>query len=165
MDGYSLRPLTVADAALVGRQRAAMCQDVGQLEAGELPRMAALTEPIVRALLEQSSYFGFAACLREEPARVVGGAGVLLQPRWPWMREGMTTPATTQGLIINVYVEPAHRRRGLARALMLALEAECADRGVTRLTLHASGMGRSLYESLGYAPTNEMELLGPPSRR
>jgi len=165
MDGYSLRPLTPADAALVGWQRAAMCRDIGLLDEEELPRMAALTEPIVQTLLEQSSYFGFAAFPQEEPTRVVGGAGVLQRLRWPWVLEGKATTATTQGIIINVYVEPAHRRRGLARALILALEAECAARGVAKLTLHASGMGRPLYESLGYEPTNEMELPGRPRCR
>jgi GNAT superfamily N-acetyltransferase len=34
----------------------------------------------------------------------------------------------------------------------------CRDRGIRRLTLHASGEGRPLYERFGFRPTNEMRL-------
>lgn len=165
MTGYTLRPLTPADAGLVGRHRAAMLLGMGTLREAEAPRMVALAEAFVRGLLLDGSYVGFATAPERDPARVVGGAGVWLRPSWPWVRDGGVTPAGLSGLVLNVFVEPAHRRRGLARALMLAVEAACADRGVAKLTLHASDMGRPVYESLGYEPSNEMRLPGPPRRR
>jgi hypothetical protein len=35
----------------------------------------------------------------------------------------------------------------------------CRENGWPRLTLHASDMGRGLYEDLGFKPTNEMRLV------
>ncbi|HEY4724085.1 MAG TPA: GNAT family N-acetyltransferase, partial [Anaerolineae bacterium] len=58
----------------------------------------------------------------------------------------------------SVYTEPGYRRIGLARRILKAMIAECRMRGLPRLTLHASEMGRPLYESLGFADTNEMRL-------
>ena len=56
--------------------------------------------------------------------------------------------------ILNVAVVPAARRRGLARALMLELEARLAPKGVERITLEVRASNRAaiaLYEGLGYA--------------
>jgi GNAT superfamily N-acetyltransferase len=56
--------------------------------------------------------------------------------------------------VLNVYTHPDYRRRGLARRLMLAVEAWCREHGIPVLTLHASPDGQHLYESLGFGPTN-----------
>jgi GNAT superfamily N-acetyltransferase len=165
MTGYIIRPFERSDAATIGRQRAGMFHAMGQLDEVEMPRMAALTEPFVQALFDQAAFLGFAASSELAPNHPVGGAGVWLLPLWPNPMAGRSTDAAIQGLVLNVFVHPDHRRRGLARALMLALESACAERGVARLFLHASPDGRALYESLGYAPTNEMRLQGPPQRR
>ena len=58
----------------------------------------------------------------------------------------------------RVYTEPAYRRIGLARCILQAMIDECRARGLLRLTLHASDMGRQLYDALGFLPTNEMRL-------
>ena len=59
----------------------------------------------------------------------------------------------------SVYTEPDYRRSGLARRILKAMIAECRTRGLPRLTLHASEMGRPLYASLGFVDTNEMRLM------
>lgn len=65
-----------------------------------------------------------------------------------------------EGLVLNVYVDDAHRRRGIARRLMETLVAWAPGAGIVRLVLHASLDGRALYESLGFTASNEM--LFPP---
>jgi GNAT superfamily N-acetyltransferase len=165
MTGYSLRPFAVSDAPAIAWQRAAMFHAMGQLDDAEMPRMAEMTEPFVRTLFAQAAFLGFGASPDLDPSHLVGGAGVWLLPLWPRAIGGKSTDAATQGLILNVFVDRGHRRRGLARALMLAVEGESANRGIARLFLHASLDGRTLYESLGYEPTNEMCLRGPPNRR
>lgn len=62
--------------------------------------------------------------------------------------------------MLNVYVEPAWRRRGVAAALMRTLLEVLAERRIRRVVLHASEEGRRLYERLGFVQTNEMRL-GP----
>jgi ribosomal protein S18 acetylase RimI-like enzyme len=63
-----------------------------------------------------------------------------------------------EAIVLNVYVEPAWRRRGVADALMRAVLDALAARGIQRVVLHASDEGRRLYERLGFVPTNEMRL-------
>jgi ribosomal protein S18 acetylase RimI-like enzyme len=46
----------------------------------------------------------------------------------------------------------------VGEAVMRALLDALAARRVRRIVLHASDDGRSLYERLGFVPTNEMRL-------
>jgi len=59
---------------------------------------------------------------------------------------------------MNVYVEDTHRKTGLGRKLMSMAEDEFRRRGLSFATLHATKMGRPLYEDMGWAATNEMSL-------
>jgi GNAT superfamily N-acetyltransferase len=55
----------------------------------------------------------------------------------------------------RVYVEPAFRRRGLARVLVDALEADAAHAGIRTLELntgHEQPEALALYAALGYTP-------------
>lgn len=62
------------------------------------------------------------------------------------------------GYLWGVWVDAAHRSRGLGRALTeRGIEALRED-GCTHVVLHAAPMGRALYEDLGFTPTNEMRL-------
>ena len=67
-----------------------------------------------------------------------------------------------RGYILNMYVDPAHRRQGLAKHLVQLCLDESRRRGLRVATLHASDAGRPLYESFGFAPTNEMFYFHPP---
>lgn len=58
--------------------------------------------------------------------------------------------------MLNVFVEPAYRKRGLARELMVLADAEFARRGVSYAVLHATEKGGPLYRSLGWNGTTEM---------
>lgn len=58
-----------------------------------------------------------------------------------------------EGQIINVAVHPDARRRGIGRALMIAAEEHCKERGVVFLSLEvreSNIAARSLYSSLGW---------------
>jgi GNAT superfamily N-acetyltransferase len=65
-----------------------------------------------------------------------------------------------EGLVLNVYVERAWRRRGVARRLMQEIFAWASEAGIVRIVLHASADGRALYEALGFVDTNEMRYTG-----
>lgn len=55
-----------------------------------------------------------------------------------------------RGLISHVVVDPRHRRRGHARALVTDLLTWYADRGVARVELLATQESESLYRALGF---------------
>jgi GNAT superfamily N-acetyltransferase len=63
--------------------------------------------------------------------------------------------------VLNVYTEPAWRRRGVAEALMRQVIRWAESERLDRLVLHASDEGRPLYQRLGFAATNEMRFQGP----
>jgi ribosomal protein S18 acetylase RimI-like enzyme len=60
--------------------------------------------------------------------------------------------------ICNVYVKPEFRRKGIAKALTLHAVAWAGKHGCQVVRLRTSDMGRPLYASVGFEPSNEMEL-------
>lgn len=62
--------------------------------------------------------------------------------------------ALDEGEITNVATHPSQRRKGYAKAALLALTAEATRRGVRRLTLEvreSNTAAKALYESLGFS--------------
>ncbi|ADV66600.1 GNAT family N-acetyltransferase [Deinococcus maricopensis] len=147
-DGYTLRAATPDDASVIATQRERMFEDMG---APYGPGHTARFGPWVTDRLRSGTYLGF---LIDHAAQAVAGAGLMLLD-WP---PGHLDAATHRAYLLNVYVQPQHRARGLARALVHAATRETRARGLRVLTLHASDAGRPLYEHLGFEPTNEMRL-------
>ena len=149
---YRLRAACLDDAPLIAHHRVAMFRDMRILDAPEAGPLETASLEYLAAALSRGDYLGW---LVERAGRVVGGAGLSLRPVLP--RPGVLR-SSDEAYLMNVYVDPAHRRRGLARALVVAMLDWCRDGGVTRVTLHASDEGRPLYEAFGFASTNEMRL-------
>lgn len=129
-----------------------MWWDMGRRDEHALELMEEAARDYFPAALADGGYRGFLAI---DPAGgLIGGGGVVISA-WPGAL-GQRHPR--RAMILNMYVEPQHRRRGIARALMMAMIAWCRENGFTSVGLHASDEGRSLYENLGFMPTNEMSL-------
>src|SRR5712672_1895320 len=58
--------------------------------------------------------------------QVAGGGGITIIP-WP---PGPRYAGDRLAFVYNVYTEPAHRRRGLARLIMETIHAWCRDEGI-----------------------------------
>lgn len=56
-----------------------------------------------------------------------------------------------EGYIVNMYVEPGARRRGVGRSLLEACLAAAHESGLRRLLLYATESGEPLYVSVGFA--------------
>ena len=83
--------------------------------------------------------------LAEDGGRVVGVASLWIRPRLNW-----TTP---EAWLPDLYVDPAARRRGHARALLQACADEARAHGCHRLILesgHQRAEAHRLYESFGF---------------
>jgi GNAT superfamily N-acetyltransferase len=100
--------------------------------------------------LEDGRYFGFMA---EDAGAVVAGIGQVLLD---WPPHFLHPESALRGYVLNVYVEAACRGQGLAQKLMGRAEEAFRERGVMFEVLHASGMGRPLYERLGWMAMPEM---------
>ena len=64
-----------------------------------------------------------------------------------------------KGYISNMYTDPRYRHQGIATTILRALKAEAEKRGVKKIFISASKMGRGVYERFGFADAGEwMEL-------
>jgi ribosomal protein S18 acetylase RimI-like enzyme len=157
--GFRIREATVADVALLARHRAGMFRDMGRVKADWEPALVQATADYLGGAMPRGEYLGWVAESVSSPQEPVGGAGVQLRPILPRpLPTGAGIELGPEAIVLNVYVEPAWRRRGVGEALMQSLLSALAERKVTRIVLHASDDGRRLYERLGFVPTNEMRL-------
>ena len=149
---YSLRLATPDEADVLAHHRASMFRDMGEVDEAAAAIIENASVDHLAALIEAREYFGF---LAEHEGEVIGGGGV-------WLRPVLPRPGALQGAleayVLNVYVDPPHRRKGVARAIMEAILDWSRERKLARVVLHASKEGRSLYESLGFESTNEMRI-------
>lgn len=68
-------------------------------------------------------------------------------------------PSGVKAYIMNMYVRPEYRRRGIATRMLDLLVKDARSRGVVEITLEATDAGRPLYEKCGFIPMKrEMEL-------
>lgn len=152
-EGYSIRIAGLDDAAAIVEHRREMFRDMGRGDETRLAQMSAAFEPWLRGRMESGEYLAWMAVAAD--GSIAGGAGLWLMD-WP---PHVIGNGARRGNILNVYVRPESRRRGIARSLMeTALEWTRAN-GVDCVILHASDAGRALYESLGFTSTNEMRIV------
>ena len=128
-----------------------MFEDMGYTDGQALEVMRAVSTPLIGRGIEDGTYRGW---LVEASDGVVAGGGVILLQFQPHPVD----PRPQRAWVVNMFTEPEHRRRGLARLLMDAILTWCRAEDLRFLYLHASDEGRPLYESLGFVPTNEMLL-------
>ena len=144
------RRATEADAALISAHRRAMFEAMGGFDAGMLDTLRSRNEPWVARMISDGKYFGWIVYDSDRP---VASAGLLILD---WPPHPFDPAGETRGYLLNVFVEPGYRKRGLARALVDQCMAEAQRRGIRVVTLHASDAGRPLYQKLGFRSTNEM---------
>ncbi len=153
---YTIRPALVSDAAVIAHHRVAMFRDMGEVPTDELgAQLLRESTSALAALLGEGTYVGYLAVGADQD--VIGGAGVHVRSQLPRIScDGTYVAIRPAPLLVNVYTEPQWRRRGIARTLVVTLMRWASEQGVDQMVLHASNAGRALYESLGFAGTNEM---------
>lgn len=152
MPDFTIRPAVATDIDTLIRHRRMMWWDMGRRDETALEWSDAAARKYFSNAVPDGSYRGFLAV--NAVGEVLGGGGIVISP-WPGIFNQRTP---RRAMILNMYVEREHRRRGIARALMEAMIAWCREQDFARVGLHASDEGRPLYEKLGFKPTNEMNL-------
>jgi GNAT superfamily N-acetyltransferase len=146
------RPVTSGDLDLICDQRERMFRESNTPGRTEeiLTTQTAHFRFWLAPRLGDGSYFGY---IVEEAGKPVAGIGLMLID-WP---PGPSHPTSDKrGYVLNVFVEPSHRRQGLAAKLMELADRDFGARGANYAVLHSTRMGRPLYEKLGWSATNEM---------
>ncbi|EOS78005.1 hypothetical protein C819_00621 [Lachnospiraceae bacterium 10-1] len=87
--------------------------------------------------------------------RFVGAGGVSFFQVMPTYHN----PSGNKAYIMNMYTNPAYRRRGIAAKTLDMLINDTKNKGITAISLEATDMGRPLYEKYGFIKMNdEMKL-------
>jgi GNAT superfamily N-acetyltransferase len=134
-----------------------MFRDMGVLAAHLFQPLVDTCIGYLSGAMQTGEYISWVAT--DESGEIVAGAGLQLRPMLPRPTDdGGELIDGPQALVLNVYTEPAWRRRGIARLLMQELVNWTAQNGVKSVVLHAAPAGRPLYEKLGFVATNEMRL-------
>jgi GNAT superfamily N-acetyltransferase len=147
----SIRQATLDDIPEIVRQRRGMYQDMGYSDGDALEKMVSVCALYLAQAIHEHSFRGW---LGLNETRVIGGGGIIFSP---WLSHPYDLQCR-RATILNVYVYPDFRRRGVARRLMETMIEWCRDEKFAAVYLHSSNDGRHLYESLGFAPTTEMQL-------
>jgi GNAT superfamily N-acetyltransferase len=141
-----------ADIGTIMEHRLRMFAEMGYGQRDAVRHIQRGTKRYLRHALRSDRYRAWLAV--DESGAAVAGAGLIVA-NWPGTpRDGTGRRAW----ILNVFVEPRWRRRGIARRLVQEIVSHCRSEGFASVSLHASADGRQLYESLGFCPTNEMRL-------
>jgi ribosomal protein S18 acetylase RimI-like enzyme len=131
-----------------------MFQSMPNPDEDALEQMSRAFGPWVAERLAAGMYLGWIVeADGQAVVSAVASAGMLLVD---WPPHPLHPESNRRGYVLNVFVEPAFRRRGLAQELILLCLAEAQRRKIQVVTLHASQAGRLVYEKLGFQPTSEM---------
>lgn len=144
------RAASSSDAALISAHRRAMFAEMRSANESVLATLERNSVAWAERMILEDKYAGW---IVEEEGHAVASAGLLIldMPPHPLDPEGVQ-----RAHLLNVFVEPGYRRRGLARALVQICMDAARRRNIRVITLNASDAGRTLYEGLGFHTSNEM---------
>ena len=146
-----IRKATTDDVPEILGQRRGMYLDMGYEDSSALAAMLSTCDAYLMDALANGWFRGWLALSGD---RFIGGGAVVISP-WPSHPYDLECRRAT---ILNVYVYPEFRRKGVGRQLVQTAIEWCRQEKFARVYLHASKDGRHLYESLGFEPTNEIKL-------
>ncbi len=148
-DQIKVRQATLADLPDLVRLRRTMFESMGFD-----PAQLAATDEAVAAYFSQAipagQFYGWLAFTAAGLA--VGSGGVVLDQHPP----GPNNMSGQVGDIMNLSTAPAYRRQGIARCIIQVMLDWLAEHDVQLAALHATDVGRSLYQELGFKSSNEM---------
>jgi ribosomal protein S18 acetylase RimI-like enzyme len=148
-----IRTAESTDATLISAHRRAMFAEIDAPDETLLSALERRSVSWTERMMREGKYYGWIATDAGRPTRPVASAGLLILdwPPHPFDPEG-----ELRGYLLNVYVEPEYRKRGLAHQLVERCMAEARRRGIRVVALHSSQAGRPIYERFGFHATNEM---------
>lgn len=151
-EGYGFRNAESDEIDVVVDLRMAFLKDLHAPAAGE--KGEDLRE-LNAVWLQQAMTDGrYRAYFVENRDRVVGGCGMLLINKPPVAGR----PYRIEGLVLNVYVAPDHRKKGIAWGMMTAVVSDARLFGADRLVLHTTPAAEKLYRGMGFYTPEEPEL-------
>lgn len=135
-----VRKATVEDAALLSEVRKLQLIDEGIAPDCDID---AELDAFFRKWLVSKDFLQLIA---EENGKLLSTAAIVYYDLPP----SFTNKIGVRGYVTNVYTAPEHRRKGLSKMLLEKLLENARSRGIKKIWLGASKLGRPLYEKLGF---------------
>jgi GNAT superfamily N-acetyltransferase len=155
-----VRLATIRDLDLLVRHRRSMFAAIDEYTSLELDAADRVYRRWARTRIRSGRLAGFIVEVAQRP--VASGCVWLMevQPR-------PTQKGTIVAYLLSMFTEPDQRGMGHATRIVDAAMEWARDRGISRMTLHASSFGESMYRRLGFERTSEMirPLMPEPHRR
>ncbi|WP_193197178.1 GNAT family N-acetyltransferase [Nostoc sp. MG11] len=149
----TIREAIPQEGSLIAQHFYQMWRDIGIPDEAIDPNWLDITLQFTEQAREDLFYKAFVA---EVNNAVVGSASCqLLAGLYPNVLKAQYRKF---GYIWGVYVEPSHRRQGIAKHLTNSAIAHLKAIGCTRVVLNASPSGKPVYSSLGFSQSNAMHL-------
>ncbi len=152
-----VRRATMEDVPALVHQRVSMYREMGEMSKSNAQELTSASGRYFRAAITSGEYVAWLAVAGEKQEEVLAGAGLIVRPMIPRPAPDGNIEVR-EGTVVSVYTELAWRRKGFGALVMKHVIAYARENQINRLSLHASDDGRPLYETLGFAPTNEMRL-------
>jgi GNAT superfamily N-acetyltransferase len=125
------RPVAERDLELICEHRERMFAESGRRRESLQPMTSAFRHWLIPRLTD-GSYFGW---MLEDAGLVVAGLGMMVID-WPPHPSHPTDDR--RAYVLNVFVEPEHRRKGLAKQLMAMAEQRARQLGLRYAILHST---------------------------
>lgn len=135
-----VRKATVEDAALLSEVRKLQLIDEGIAPDCDID--AELDVFFKKWLVSKD----FLQLIAEENGKLLSTAAIVYYDLPP----SFTNKIGVRGYVTNVYTAPEHRRKGLSKMLLEKILEDAKSRGIKKIWLGASKLGRPLYEKLGF---------------
>ena len=148
----TIRLATIKDIPDLIHLRHLMFEWMGHTEKLNLDTNDIENEKYFQRAIPDSSFIGWLAFTKNNKAIASGGLVIDQHPPGP------SNPSGKIGYIMDISVEPDFRKQGIAKEILKRILMYLKDKNITLVSLHASEMGKSLYEKSGFRPTNEMRL-------
>ena len=146
---YIYRHITDRDVELICNHRERMFLEAGHAQE-RLTVMTRHYRPWLEVQLSASSYFGYVAL---EGDLAIGSVGWMMID---WPPHPLHPEQPRRGYVLNLFVEPTHRGKGVGGELMSHVDAEFQAQGIQYSILHSTASARGMYEKFGWSGTSEM---------
>ena len=149
---FAIRKARLDDLESLVYQRRRMWEDIDSFDKSDLDRGDREYRAWARARLRNGTLQGWLA--EDSEGRVVGGGCIWLQPFQP--HPGVKK--RRQPYLMSMFTEPPYRGKGVASGIVEAAVEWSRANGYPNVRLHASEMGRGVYERLGFERVWQMRL-------
>ena len=142
------RTATIEDIREISELRKKQIQDEGQKPTIDID------EDLYRYFEKYMRSGELIEWIAEDEGKIIATTAIVFMDFPP----SFTNKTGRTGYVANVYTADKYRGRGIAGQLLDKVEEEAKKRGITKLLLHASELGRKAYIKSGYEDVDiEME--------